>query len=146
MNIINYANFTKFIWNAQREINVGKGDIRTIRKHENQTIGTERLIINLNDGEEIRLNYADVVLPSTTTITDLITLLYAYNNPSAVMSSFSASAGQTIFTLATPLAATTICVIDGSVQSWGFTATAGTYNVVFAAAFSGGEEVLIFSF
>lgn len=146
MNIINYANFTKFIWNAQREINVGKGDIRTIRKHENQTIGTERLIINLNDGEEIRLNYADVVIPATTTISDLITLLYGYNNPSAVMSSFSASAGQTVFTLATPLAATTICVIDGSVQSWGYTATAGTYNVVFAAAFSGGELVEIFTF
>lgn len=146
MNIINYANFTKFIWNAQREINVGKGDIRTIRKHENKTIGTERLIINLNDGEEIRLNYADVVLPSTTTITDLITLLYAYNNPSTVMSSFTASAGQTIFTLATPLAATTICVIDGIVQTWGYTATAGTYNVIFAAAFTGNENVVIFSF
>jgi hypothetical protein len=146
MNIINYANFIKFIWNAQREINVGKGQIRTIRKHENSSLGTERLIINLNDGEEIRLNYADVVIPATTTISDLITLLYGYNNPSAVMSSFSASAGQTVFTLATPLAATTICVIDGSVQSWGYTATAGTYNVVFAAAFSGGEEVLIFSF
>lgn len=146
MNIINYANFTKFIWNAQKEINVGKGEITTIRKHENQSVGTERLIINYGLGEEIKLNYADVVLPSTTTISDLITLLFAYNNPSTVMSSFTASAGQTIFTLATPLAATTICVIDGIVQTWGYTSIAGTYDVVFAAAFTGSENVVIFSF
>lgn len=145
MKIYNRADAIEFYYSASRTISVKRGDISTIRKHYDYVKDKYRVVVHCSNGNKVMFDYDSVTTPVTLSVDDLITLLFAYNAPAGTMTKFVATAGQTVFTLTEPLKAETIAVIDGSVQSWGYTATEGEYQVTFTAAFVGGEEVIIIS-
>ena len=146
MQIINETNGIRFHFAVNRDITVNRGQIININKHWDFAKAKYRILVKASNGEELKFYYEDVTSPLSGDEDALITLLLAWNAPSAVMSSFTADAGQTIFTMPSVLKTTTIAVVGGAVQTWGYAAVAGGYDVVFAAPFIGNEEVIIFSF
>lgn len=145
MQILNKSYGVEFKFSNYRIITTNTGAITSIRKHYDINQDKYRVIVTY-DGKKAMFYYDDVLVPSTASVDDLISTILAYNNSSTVMTKFSASVGQTIFDVQSPLKATTIVVIDSSIQTWGYTATPGGYQVIFSAGFSGGEEVVILTF
>lgn len=150
MEITNTLGGVKFRWDFRRERVIPHGQITDCDLSiDNINPLDYRFIVRSGASEReqhIVFTYSSVTAPVTATASDLRDLILVYNMGAGNSQTYTAVAGQTVFTTTLPLGSNVFVFVNGALQAPAtYAYVVGGVTVTFGAAFVGGEQVIIYS-
>uniref|UniRef100_A0A6M3J5D9 Uncharacterized protein n=1 Tax=viral metagenome TaxID=1070528 RepID=A0A6M3J5D9_9ZZZZ len=131
-----------FKWTPTKYRTITKGGTLSVSSRYDRLRKKYQIVVTPGSGSPIIFYYDSVTSPVSADAAELVYLIQSYNRMAGDYQKFEASASQTTFTVTEfHLNDNYKVFVNGAYQSFGYTRSGD--DVIFTAAFAGGEEVVI---